>query len=70
MDPANRTRGDVTAEQQQQVLGAGWRTGGFQFLFETFDDLLVDEASNEVAAEFVRARIPEIVKDPVTGRCQ
>ncbi|MDQ1422536.1 MAG: hypothetical protein QOD72_34, partial [Acidimicrobiaceae bacterium] len=67
MDPANRTRGDVTPDEQQQVLETVWRKGGFQFLFETFDDLLVDEASNEAAAEFVRARIKEIVKDPVTA---
>jgi cation diffusion facilitator CzcD-associated flavoprotein CzcO len=67
MDPANRTRSDVTPEEQQQVLEAGWRTGGFQFLFETFDDLLVDDASNQAAAEFVRARIREIVKDPATA---
>jgi len=67
MDAANRTRSDVTAEEQQQVLEAVWRTGGFQFLFETFDDLLVDEESNEAAAEFVRSKIREIVKDPATA---
>ena len=55
MDPANRTRADVTSEEQQEVLEAAWRTGGFQFLFETFDDLLVDDASNQAAAG-VRAR--------------
>jgi cation diffusion facilitator CzcD-associated flavoprotein CzcO len=67
MEPANRTRSDVTAREQQEVLEAGWRTGGFQFLFETFDDLLVDEESNEAAAEFLRTKIREIVEDPVTA---
>jgi cation diffusion facilitator CzcD-associated flavoprotein CzcO len=67
MDPANRTRADVTPEQQREVLEAGWRTGGFQYLFETFDDLLVDEESNEAAAEFLRSKIREIVKDPQTA---
>jgi len=67
MDPANRTRPDVTPEEQQEVFEAVWRIGGFQFLFETFDDLLVDEESNEAAAEFLRNKIREIVKDPVTA---
>src|SRR5690606_10333724 len=37
--------------------------GGLQFR-ATFRDLLVDKAANDTAAEFIRAKIREVVKDP------
>ncbi len=40
-----------------------WRYGGFALL-GAFNDLVMDEAANATAAEFVRAKIGEIVKDP------
>jgi cation diffusion facilitator CzcD-associated flavoprotein CzcO len=67
MDPAGRTIADVTAEEYQQVLEAGWEAGGFRYIFETFDDLLVNEESNALASEFVRRKIRAIVKDPKTA---
>jgi cyclohexanone monooxygenase len=67
MDPAGRTMADVTPEQHQQVLEAGWEAGGFRYIFETFDDLMVNEESNEVASEFLRNKIRAIVKDPKTA---
>ncbi len=67
MDPANRTIADVTPEQLHQVLEAGWEAGGFRYIFETFDDLLIDQRCNDAAAEFVRNKIRAIVKDPVTA---
>jgi cation diffusion facilitator CzcD-associated flavoprotein CzcO len=51
-----RTRSDIYQE--------AWDKGGFYFLFESFDDLQIDEAANETACEFIRAKIREIVEDP------
>jgi len=67
MDPANRTRSDVTPAEQHAIFEAAWQKGGFQYLFETFDDLLVDELSNEAAADYVRAQIRATVDDPATA---
>ncbi|CAN5258710.1 NAD(P)/FAD-dependent oxidoreductase [soil metagenome] len=67
MDPANRTYADVDSEQLQSVLEAGWEAGGFRYIFETFDDLLVDQRVNDAAADFVRNKIRAIVKDPETA---
>jgi cation diffusion facilitator CzcD-associated flavoprotein CzcO len=67
MSPAGRTAADVTPEEHQKILERGWETGGFRYLFETFDDIFTDEKSNAVAAEFVRNKIRAIVKDPATA---
>ena len=58
---------DVTEEQRQQIFEAGWESGGFRFIFETFGDILTDKRSNEAAAAFVRKKIRSIVKDPATA---
>ncbi len=43
-----------------------WAAGGTAFM-GAFKDLITDEAANATAAEFVRDRIREIVKDPKTA---
>ena len=67
MEAAGRLGTDVAPDDVEAVLEAGWQTGGFQFLFETFDDLLVNEALNEATAEFIRTKIRETVDDPATA---
>jgi cation diffusion facilitator CzcD-associated flavoprotein CzcO len=64
MDPAGRTIADVTPEEREAVFEAGWESGGFRFVFETFDDLMVNDECNAHATEFVRRKIRAIVKDP------
>lgn len=58
---------DVSPEEQQRVLEWGWEIGGFQFAFETFNDILLDRESNAIVADFVRKKIRAIVKDPKTA---
>ncbi|MEO7321743.1 MAG: NAD(P)/FAD-dependent oxidoreductase [Burkholderiales bacterium] len=53
-------------EERQALYEAAWQKGGLQFR-GTFSDLLVDKAANDTAAEFLRAKIREIVKDPATA---
>jgi cation diffusion facilitator CzcD-associated flavoprotein CzcO len=67
MQGADRSVKKSTPEEQQQVFDEVWRAGGFQFLFETFYDIMLDEGSNEAATEFIRGKIREIVKDPATA---
>lgn len=67
MDRTGRAAVDYSPAEQQRIFEAGWETGGFRFLFETFDDLLVNAESNFAAAEFIRNKIRAIVKDPAVA---
>ncbi len=64
---AKRNVADVTPEERQAIYEAAWETGGLQFR-ATFRDLLIDQAANDTAAEFLRNRILETVRDPKTAR--
>ena len=66
-DYTGRTVDNVTPEEHQSILERGWELGGFKFIFDTLDDIFVDERSNRVAADFVRNKIRAMVKDPVTA---
>ncbi|MFE7418068.1 flavin-containing monooxygenase [Rhodococcus sp. NPDC057529] len=66
-DRAGVTKTDVTPDEHRRILERGWETGGFRFIFETFDDITLDEEANEIASEFVREKIRAIVKDPDTA---
>ena len=59
-----RLASDVTEEERQKIYSDLWDVGGFRFLAESFADLLIDEEANNTAAEFIRAKIRAIVKDP------
>jgi cation diffusion facilitator CzcD-associated flavoprotein CzcO len=63
---ADRSALAVTPEERQALYEAAWAKGGLQFR-ATFQDLLVDKAANDTAAEFIRAKIREIVQDPATA---
>ncbi|RRO17078.1 NAD(P)/FAD-dependent oxidoreductase [Saccharopolyspora rhizosphaerae] len=58
-----RTALSVPDEERQRIYAEAWERGGFR-LGTTFSDLLQDEAANETAAEFLRARIRDKVRDP------
>jgi cation diffusion facilitator CzcD-associated flavoprotein CzcO len=55
----------LSTEPEERVLvyEDRWQHGGLPFL-GAFGDLLFDRQANDTAAEFVRAKIREIVKDP------
>ncbi|WP_454617945.1 flavin-containing monooxygenase [Bradyrhizobium cenepequi] len=46
---------------------ARWRRGGLTFM-SAYNNLALDQAANDTAANFVREKIAEIVKDPETAR--
>ncbi|MBX9606289.1 MAG: NAD(P)/FAD-dependent oxidoreductase [Gammaproteobacteria bacterium] len=58
----------VSREELLAQFEADWAKGGFEWMFGSFKDLLVDERANQLAADFVRAKIRQIVKDPETAR--
>ena len=63
---SERNVADVTPEEREAVYQAAWETGGLQFR-ATFRDLITDRAANATAAEFLKARIRAVVKDPATA---
>jgi cyclohexanone monooxygenase len=46
---------------------ARWQRGGLTFM-SVYNNLALDKAANDTAADFVRAKIAEIVKDPDTAK--
>src|SRR4051812_16114947 len=56
----------VTEEERKQAFRERYDRGGLCYT-GTFNDLLIDSQANESAADFLRARIREVVKDPDTA---
>jgi cyclohexanone monooxygenase len=56
----------VPADDRRREYEARWSRGGLGFS-ATFADLLTSEEANETAAEFFRAKIREIVRDPAVA---
>ena len=66
-DPIERSAFDVTEEERNQIFEALWQEGGFKFMWGSFHDLMRDRDANDLAAEFIRNKIREIVDDPETA---
>jgi cation diffusion facilitator CzcD-associated flavoprotein CzcO len=66
LSPAPMSALDATPAQRAAVFEERWQIGGFSML-GAFPDLLTNPRSNELAAEFVRGKIRQIVRDPVTA---
>jgi cation diffusion facilitator CzcD-associated flavoprotein CzcO len=52
--------------QQRALLEEYWKAGGLLFI-GAFSDLLSDPQANQIASEFVRDKIRQVVKDPATA---
>ena len=53
----------VSEEERQRIFEERWQLGGFPF-YGSFNDIQLDLDSNRATADFVRAKIRKIVKDP------
>src|SRR4029077_13212587 len=56
----------VSDQEREQAFRERYDRGGLCYT-GTFNDLLIDKRANESAADFLRARIREVVKDPDTA---
>jgi cation diffusion facilitator CzcD-associated flavoprotein CzcO len=54
---------EVDPEDRDRIFEAGWREGAFAMM-ATFKDLRSSLEANDIAAEFVRGKIRQTVKDP------
>jgi cyclohexanone monooxygenase len=53
--------------ERRSKYEARWNRGGLTFM-SVYNNLALDQAANDTAADFVRDKIAEIVKDPETAR--
>jgi cyclohexanone monooxygenase len=56
----------VSPEDRRRIYEERWASGGTTFM-AAFNDLIFNQEANDTAAEFVRDKIREIVKDPATA---
>src|SRR5262245_58689372 len=59
-----KTALSASDEEREAAYRTAWGSGRLYEMGAAYVDLMVDEAANQTAAEFVRARIREIVEDP------
>lgn len=57
---------DLSPEEREREYRWRWEKGGANFM-HSFNDLVINEDANKTAADFVRARIRDLVKDPNTA---
>ena len=65
--PNERTAMETPPEERQQIFEGLWEEGGFKFLWGGFSDITRDLDANQIASDFIRDKIREIVKDPATA---
>ena len=66
-DYGQRSAFEVSDEERLEEFDARWAKGGTNFT-HAFNDLFKDKAANDLAADYVRAKIGAIVKDPAVAR--
>lgn len=67
MVPAQSSALEVDPDARRRIFEGKWNEGGFHFANECFNDLATNHESSELASEFIRSKIREIVKDPETA---
>ena len=66
-DNQERSALEDTPEQREALYEKLWQQGGFQFFLDLYSDIAIREEANQSLADFVRAKIREIVHDPATA---
>jgi cyclohexanone monooxygenase len=54
---------DATPEERESEFDRLWDTGGFGFWLANYQDILFDQAANDLCADYVRRKIRKAVKD-------
>jgi cyclohexanone monooxygenase len=66
-DPFTRSALDATPEEREAHYERLWQRGGFGFFLNLYSDIAISEEANKTLADFVRAKIRSIVRDPATA---
>lgn len=63
--PADYTTFSVSPEEREKVFEAAWNSvWGLAFTFDSFSDVMTNEAANRELCNFFRKKITQIVQDP------
>jgi cyclohexanone monooxygenase len=63
---SDKAASQVSEQEREREYAARWKKGGVNFV-HSFNDLMVNQASNDTIAEFVRGRIRAVVQDPAVA---
>ncbi len=66
VQPPTSSALEVPAEERDRIFEEAWQEGAFAMM-AAFKDLRTSTEANEVAAEFVRRKIRETVRDPAVA---
>jgi cyclohexanone monooxygenase len=66
MERNDKSALEVSDEERTREYEARWKRGGLGFS-STFNDILISKDANDTAAEFFRAKIRSIVRDPAVA---
>jgi cyclohexanone monooxygenase len=66
-EPPDRGALDDGDNERRAKYEARWAHGGLTFM-SVYNNLALDKAANDTAADFVREKIAEIVRDPLTAK--
>ncbi len=66
-DNQMRSALEDTPEQREALYEELWKRGSFRFFLDLYSDIATSEEANQSLADFVRAKIREIVHDPATA---
>ena len=67
IEPAQTSALADSPEKRQAKLDALWETGGFYFMFASYNDIVVDLKANATVADYIAAKIRDKVRDPATA---
>ena len=67
MEMPDRGALDDGDNERRAKYEARWERGGLTFM-AVYNNLAIDKAANDTAADFVREKIAEIVRDPETAK--
>jgi cation diffusion facilitator CzcD-associated flavoprotein CzcO len=65
--PIEKSALEATPEEREQVYDRLWDNGGFGFLLEGYNDVLINQEANELSADYIRRKIRKTVIDPVVA---
>jgi len=64
VEAATQSALEVEEAERNERYQAGWDRGNLVAIIGAYTDTIVDKAANETAAEFIRAKIRDVVHDP------
>jgi len=64
IEPPTQSALEAAPEERDTKYQAGWDKGNLVAILGAYTDTLTDKSANETAADFIRAKIRDIVEDP------